>query len=340
MNDTRTDLPNGDFKFTEIKLHPRAPSIDTAQLDKDLNDFDMRHDITEFPNNRVIINVEQMHRFWTYANTLKNIRKTTMIEKFEECPKCSAHGKDWNYDGQICALCEKQKEQNQHPLKPLSLTLPPVDLYALVKEVCNEIVGGRPDCYAPTSSIHLQATRVKEAVEYLNARGLIAAKPEPVNCQSCDGTGKIELHPDSIETHPCEDCCPDLFKIWKDGQNSIAKPEPIEGHILVPVSFFNGRLCFNCGMPYEKHAACTFCGCGSPHIKQNNPPADIEPSGTAIAIPEGYVLMPIEPTLKIRGIIENLMYACGLNYKLPDLENKFYKAMLSARPKIGGSDDR
>lgn len=182
MNDTRTDLPNGDFKFTEIKPHRRF-TINTAQLDKDLNDFDMREDVTEFPNNRVIINVEQMHRFWTYANTLKNIRKTHMIEKFEECPKCSAHGKDWNYDGQICALCEKQKEQNQHPLKPLSLTLPPVDLYALVKEVCNEIVGGCPDCYAPTSSIHLQATRVKEAVEYLAARGMIAAKPEPIDGQ-------------------------------------------------------------------------------------------------------------------------------------------------------------
>jgi len=34
-----------------------------------------------------------------------------MIEKYEECPTCGADGKDWNYDGQICALCELRDTQ-------------------------------------------------------------------------------------------------------------------------------------------------------------------------------------------------------------------------------------
>ena len=75
MNNQRIDLPNGDFKFTEIKLRPRAQPIDIDQLDKDLNDFDMRHDLSGFADCRIIINVEEMHRFWTYTNTLKTIIK-------------------------------------------------------------------------------------------------------------------------------------------------------------------------------------------------------------------------------------------------------------------------
>ena len=36
-----------------------------------------------------------------------------MIEKYEECPKCGASGKDWIYDFQLCSLCEHWTEENE-----------------------------------------------------------------------------------------------------------------------------------------------------------------------------------------------------------------------------------
>ena len=42
-----------------------------------------------------------------------------MLEKQEECPKCSAHGKDWNYDGQICARCENEKRRKTKTINQL-----------------------------------------------------------------------------------------------------------------------------------------------------------------------------------------------------------------------------
>lgn len=34
-------------------------------------------------------------------------------------------------------------------------------------------------------------------------------------CETCEGFGRIELEPDSLKFHPCEDCCPFEHDHWK-----------------------------------------------------------------------------------------------------------------------------
>lgn len=43
-----------------------------------------------------------------------------------------------------------------------------------------------------------------------------------------------------------------------------------EDYVIVPKSFFRGRIC-SCGMLYNLHCKCEFCGNGSPHIPTEKP---------------------------------------------------------------------
>ena len=39
-------------------------------------------------------------------------------------------------------------------------------------------------------------------------------------CESCEGTGRIQLEPDSTIYHPCDTCCPEMNDAWQAGFNA------------------------------------------------------------------------------------------------------------------------
>jgi hypothetical protein len=63
-----------------------------------------------------------------------------------------------------------------------------------------------------------------------------------------------------------ESLYPSSHRVIRTLKQALAQAGVPDGWVLVPKSFFRGRLC-SCGMPYKLHCKCEFCGNGSPHIK-------------------------------------------------------------------------